>query len=263
MLDFMADFSEFVGAAMKHWIILWSGPLVSMTIAFWQWWSGKEIVPRWMLVILVAASIVLAFFFAWQEKTIELVTIKRDLTNSKNELQTAKEELNSLKKPLFTGEIHEIFTGHTPEMNAAQIFIHMSVRNGGAPSSLEGWRLNIKSAFVTLLNIRPTIIPDGFTLTSSTRKPIATFHKDHTIYEKAVKPIQRGGLETGWIRFVISEIPAEEIRKPGTRVTVTFRDIWGTQYEASRDMTGESDQPMYIPGSEQPFMPPPTKGKTK
>lgn len=241
----MVEFTEFVGAVMRQWIVLWSGPLVSMTIAMWQWASKKEIVPKWLLWGLAIISVLLAFFFAWQEKRTEAVNLNK-------ELQDTRIALDALKKPLLVGQINQTVTGDAPELKASQIFILMSVKNIGAPSIVEGWGLNIKSESLSLQAVHPTEIREGLALRDPDGKPLAVFHKTDAIYEKTVKPIERGGMVRGWLLFTLEGIASREIRKPGTTITVFFQDVLDTTYEASLK-DGVIGPPMYLPGAEQPF----------
>jgi hypothetical protein len=209
---------------------------------------GKDL-PKGYITWGTIVFLVVAFFMAWRDVRREADGLKQKLTEAYTAL-TAERASNT---PNLVGALEQIVSGDSSELHGCQVFILMSVKNLGAPSVVEGWKIHIKSDAIDLNDI-PTFIPDGFTLHSTGGNVVAKFNRNDAIYEKTIKPVERGGLVRGWLRFNLTGIPAERIRKAGTKISVSFEDVLKRQYTATRNITGEpSGKPTYMPGAEQPF----------
>ena len=137
-------------------------------------------------------------------------------------------------------------------MSAWSVFMLISVKNLGAPSIAEGFRLSIKYRDIKT-ETRPTFIPDGYTLTGEDGKTLAKFTRNEAIYEKTITPIPKGALVRGWLRYHVTNIPDSVRHLSGLIYTVHFTDITDKEYATTYTSTGIKSEPTYLPGSEQPF----------
>jgi hypothetical protein len=242
------DIYTFFMSVITHWQAYVTGGAVVALVTLYERLSGNEISPR-VVVYGFIAFLVVAFFMAWRDVRNEANVYKQNL----DDLQKSLDMERTKNTPDFVGEIEQIVSGDSPEIHGCQIFILMSIRNHGSQSIVEGWKIHIKSSSIDVRD-NPTFIPDGFTLIIESKKKTVTFNRSDAIYEKTIKPIERGGLVRGWLRYTIQGINAYQIREPGTTISISFEDILKHQYSADYVMKGgPGEKPMYFPGAEQPF----------
>jgi hypothetical protein len=67
--------------------------------------------------------------------------------------------------------------------------------------------------------------------------------------EKTLRPIERGGTQSGWLRFILKGVTADHLRKPGTEVVLSFRDILEHTYEARHLIGSQPIPPQPAPNS--------------
>ncbi len=243
-----SEITEFWGAVVKHWGLLLTGPVLSLALLAYDWWSDQKISKGWILFLMVASA-PMAFFLAWQEKKGEVIQSKNEAKILLEQVSSLRMELDS-KKPKLSGVIEQ-FLGGTTEDGVLQLLIQVSVRNVGASSIADNWKIVVISGDVTVSTI-PTDIPDGFTMTLADHRK-AIIKKADAIYEKTIKPIPQGGIERGWLLLTTKDIPGY-LMKVGTKVIINFTDILGTQYEISKVMISTTGPMLYYPGMEQPFV---------
>jgi hypothetical protein len=71
-----------------------------------------------------------------------------------------------------------------------------------------------------------------------------------SIYEIALKPIERGGLVSGWARFEIPGSQAREDMNAGkSEMRIHFYDVLDTPYEIYYKSSGGDKPPLYVPGT--------------
>lgn len=169
-----------------------------------------------------------------------------------NQLATDLSVERDRDTPNLTGKIDEIISGYTPELNAISLFMMASVRNIGAPTVVEGWSLDIEYGGAKFLPIQ-AFIPDGYRLFDEGHRVVATFRRQDALYEKTASPVPTGGLERGWLRYIVKGLRDEDRHKSGIKYTLHFSDVRGKAYTAVQISTGQKSPPQYLPGAEQPF----------
>lgn len=245
----MAEFGDFVSAVLEHWVSLMSG-IVSLGMAIWlrlrQRKSDISGVAFWLIA---AMCLIAAFYSAWRDENKARQALLRQVT--------AERQLN---EPHLSGTVDQIMVGNmtlnrqkmkkTPTTIA---LLQVTIRNKGAASIAEDWALTYESDSLRTY-FTPTFFPQGFTLFDQ-NGALAVFHKEDALEEKTVKPIERGGLVRGWLRFDLHSIPISEAFKAGTKYTISFKDIQMVEYSAEAVMTGEAESgPLpHFPGIQQPF----------
>ncbi len=81
------------------------------------------------------------------------------------------------------------------------------------------------------------------------------FHKEDVLYEKMLKPLERGGIARGWLRFVVKGVSPEVLLAPGSNITISFCDVHDNKYDALHVMKAPGSEPiLYFPGASQPFI---------
>lgn len=245
MSRFLWEILEFMYAVISYWQAFVTGGFVMAVLFVYERLSGYEL-PGTFIPWGVVMFFLVSFFLAWREEHRKVLDIQEKLRSD---------------RPSLMGSIEQMFSGSDANQHVSEIYLLMTVRSLGSPSIAEGWRLKIKSD-TRDLNLVPTLIPDShpilaFDKESDKFKEIAVFKHSDGIYDKAIIPIERGALIRGWLRYVIQDIPYEEIQKEGTKLIVTFEDITRRSYEAVYIMKNKDDpgdkKPSYFPGAGQPF----------
>jgi hypothetical protein len=217
-------------------------------VTIYEKWSGRKISKR-VFFAGVIAFLIVAFFMAWRDVREEANGLRQELVSSRKALGEEK----SRNTPNFLGEINEIVNGDPVQGAGSDLFIRMTITNRGAPSIAQGWKLAVKSN-TRNSSYMPTSIPDNFSVRNKDGIQMAKFKLSDTIYEKTVRPIERGGMARGWIRFILPDLTRKQISGSKTIITVSFEDVERNKYEATMELKGQhSSKPMYLPGSEQPF----------
>ena len=156
------------------------------------------------------------------------------------------------KVPILSGKVTYVYAAQTID-NRTIIFALMELVNRGAPSAAIGWRLQLKSPELDFKDIPYTYLGEELVLQDAGKNHIAKFSNKAFLQEQTVSPLQRGDFKSGYVPFEIPGSHAEQIIKPGTEVTVTFKDYTDRVYSANIVISGKSAPP-YMPGIEFPFV---------
>jgi hypothetical protein len=211
----MSDLVAFIYAVLSQWIALMAG-IVSLTITLVLRLRGKE--PNNKIFWSVAVfCFLLAFFLAWQREHTSLMKVEKELAQAQDQ-----------NAPRLSGQIEQVIADKEAG-GGAQIFLQISIRNVGAPSIAEKFALHIKSGDVEYHDA-PTPLPDEYASIPVGKSTKVTFRRQDAIDVKTLKPVERGGLERGWLRFIVLDNELDFIRQPGMKYTVSFADVAGTSH---------------------------------
>lgn len=173
------------------------------------------------------------------------------------DLQTQLNQEKDRSIPKLSGEVEEIISGDSPEQKAANVFVLISLTNGGAPSIADGFSAEVDAGTLHLQE-QPTWINAGYTLLGADKKVVAKFQEQDNIGTKVNTPIPQGGRVRGWLRYVFNGVASMQVR-PGTGVrwTITFKDYLNREYKATPNWNAlnEGHIPKMYPGARQPFNP--------
>ncbi|MFL6335305.1 MAG: hypothetical protein ACJ754_18490 [Pyrinomonadaceae bacterium] len=128
-------------------------------------------------------------------------------------------------------KIDKLVLGQIPGTKFAQIFVVLSVLNGGAPSIAENYKISIKGNDIQVKDIGAKVsnTPGGveYTVTPVDRSSKVIFRRQDSLVERTGVPIQPGAKVEGWLRFEVEmpEATPEFISRPGITYTVSFNDV--------------------------------------
>ena len=138
----------------------------------------------------------------------------------------------------------------------ASIVVIVSITNTGAPSIANTWWLVAKTAdgqkeyvgmpWVTKANL---VNRAGDSINSGATETLGrnSYLPDKT----ATDPIPRNGARVGYLLFLFKGVDANELKRPGTKMTVKFKDVLGNEITATHVMKQSFGEPLYIPGIER------------
>jgi hypothetical protein len=237
------EFKDFLFAVFNTWtermgIILTIIPFIEKIPRLRTWLQDKPLIERFLPWLWKAGVVLLiwGFYAAWLEQ--------------RHSVLDAQEKLAEMTKPQLAATLNQFISGDTSD--GCEFLMDLSIRNFGAPSIAYGWHLKLKSDSLDL-DLMPTTMVEGFTMVDAGR-PVARFHGSFRLEERAMKPIERGQLMGGWLRFVIRGVKQAQLRD--AQGTLFFNDVYDHAFTAEFNKLPEIRNPQVYPGSgDSPFMP--------
>lgn len=214
----MHDLPAFVLAVLSHWVALMSG-VVSLVLTFLLRTRRKDISDRWFWLIAVC-FLLFASFLAWRDEHRSLIKTAEELAEERDP-----------NTPRLNGKIEQVKVGKSTDSSDAQVLIHLSVRNTGSQSIAEGFELGIKSVDFEDHDT-PSDIAKDYSLLPLDKSPKLTLGPQDSLTHMTAKPIERGSLARGWLRFAVTGARPERLWRPGMKYTVSFADVLGKTYTA-------------------------------
>ena len=132
------------------------------------------------------------------------------------------------------------------------LFIGMTIRNLGQPTSVGNYRLEITTVTGVHLDTRSEKLPEGTISLSSGER----YSGEDALYEKTVSSIPSGQSMPGLLMFFVAHVDKEELRN-NARLTLSFRDIADNTYVSTwvTSQKKEGGGPLYYPGMHQQLVP--------
>jgi len=205
--------------------------LVSIFFTLWRRSKGADLTNK-IFWFVAALCLVFALFLVWRDGQASLLNTKQEL--SKAEDQNA---------PKLNGKIDQVIIGDSADAKGTPVFIDISIGNTGGPSVIVSYSLDINSLPDFQYKQSPAEFPKEYTLPLNEKKSNVILHHQDSIVEKTAKPIERGNLVRGWLKFIVEDVKPEIIRRPKTQFKVSFKDILGQTYSATYEMPQHSVNP--------------------
>lgn len=238
--------------------------LAFIGLVYWAWSQDDVTKARFWLynhkpTMLLALLLILGAILGTSAGAFAYWAIKREHhrgtdANKPQDTDTAQQAQAS--KPELTGEIIQLLFTDEPN-KPVQTLIQVSVRNLGARTIVDGWPLEIRSEGVNL-KTKPTHVWENLTLSSAQKGGTKiVLNKSDLIYEKLATKgtlAPEDGRVTGWLRYAIEGVTYQQLNEKGAVWTVSFFDSTGKEYFATRTLTDEPTEPMYVPGGGQPIV---------
>jgi TIR domain len=159
--------------------------------------------------------------------------------------QNTGQELSKEKDqnvPRLDGEIDQVIIVDSTDIKGTQVFINLSIRNTGGTSIADNFLLSVKSPDLEYKH-SPAEFPKEYTLPLGGKKSNVLLHQQDSMEGKTSKPIERGNLVNGWLKFIIEGIKPEIVRRPKTKFTISFTDVLGQTHLATYEMPQHSANP--------------------
>ena len=190
-------------------------------------WKGF---PRWW-----SAAIVLILFLWGLMKAI----YERD-----ENLYLAYKELEDKYKTKITGEIDQITLINSASGDivitgdSTLVFMTVSIRNIGEPSSLEKWKLRIQLQDKKEVDAEMREFPRKELIFNRGEHPLR-FKGSNALYTKAMDPIDRGKMIRGLLLFKVPNIRDTELNN--SNFVLSFCDIFGHEYSLTKIVIAASE----------------------
>jgi hypothetical protein len=224
------EFGVFTRDVLNSWAGYCTGGVIVALL--WLWSTLNEVpISRKIGIAVAIFFLAVALFNAWQKQY---------------------RRANTAELPNLSARIDFLYGGNVTEINGAQLWMVVALKNEGAPSVAGGYRLGIEFEDRTIL-IAPTRINDGYELRGEGDKVLARFSSSNRLEDKTMSTtIQRGLPVRGWLRFDFPGIEDSKIR--AAKKTLCFRDVNDKEYSISFTRFTPLSSPLYYPGSgDNPF----------
>lgn len=135
----------------------------------------------------------------------------------------------------LSGEINEVIV-IPDESGGAQVFIHLTIRNKGAPTSVGQYTIRFDHSDSKHIDFYgpPAEISKRYTLPQAGEREAVVVQPQDSIVGRTEQVIAKDQKVSGWMRVMIpAPVPPDILRQPGMWYTVSFDDAAGTSYEAS------------------------------
>jgi hypothetical protein len=160
---------------------------------------------------------------------------------------------NRSQTPYFEGSIPQLLIGPAQGSDRDEVaVIALSILNTGTMQSIvKGWQVTAEIDGNTY-NGMFVQMPENFTFRNIPRTTLAqptsiTFHSEDNIAEKALKPIEVGGMTTGILFVEFSNIDQTMFRGSVT-ITVSYQDVLSRSYSVTARTTGQIGQVSALAG---------------
>lgn len=189
-------------------------------------------IAMWAFFISFGVSILLAPYVQYRGLK---VTDAQNLGNKQKEVESLSAQIKKTA-PDIRLKILDVLVGtadfwygnHVPI-----VVFTVDLRNFGAPSMVERWRLRTKNDAVDYSDA-PVFIPSKSGITSENHK--GTLDPSDQIFSKVTLPIQRGAYVRGIIAFGFPHFTIDQIDKPGTTFYLQCQDLKGKVVSCSQDL---------------------------
>jgi len=249
---------EWARAVLGQWQALVTGGIVTALFIAVQSYRGKPFswrVSRWIFL----AFLVAALFLAWRAQRIAFRNAQTELADIKRELNRERDR----NAPKLIGEIGQTLTFDVqlPDGRAAGLLLWVSIRNLGMDSVVTDYDVTLNFPDGRTLRPQSAMVPKNIVLSD-----LGMSMKDASagaLYEKTIEsPIVHGGSRSGLLLFTMRGVRSDDLRIPGTRLVLSFRDVIGRPYTASMQFPSGNDRGkyQYCPGT-PPIKPTMKKGR--
>ncbi|MGC1862593.1 MAG: hypothetical protein WA733_16130 [Methylocystis sp.] len=157
------------------------------------------------------------------------------------------------QQPNLSGGIQQIMVGGIRDNKDSIVIITVTIMNSGSMQSIvKNWNIE---ATINGNSYQGAVIspaPKSFTFTStnsSVDMPTGiTFHGEDDVIEKALKPVQPGGLATG-VLFVDFKDLDPAVFKVGADFKVSYEDVFSKKYILTMRTAAKSGPISSVPGT--------------
>lgn len=240
----------------KHWEPLVLGGVVGVIVLVLEHRTKKPI--RWkFLGYIMLVALLMSCFRAWREEYASAEWRGHEISRLQGVVQTKDSQIQDLKKeaePNFTGGIQQSVTGNPGPPgqpgNSTDLFMAVMLVNKGAPSVAIGWWIDIKSPSLNIPSLDPTtLVRSDHYFYSPTKQNVSIFEQG-SLSDKASQPIARGGIASGWLKFVLKGRWEKELTSKDTLITLHFTDFTNRPYSLQFRPSGPG-APTVLPGMEK------------
>lgn len=143
------------------------------------------------------------------------------------------------EKPSFEGEIEHVSLYPVPNRREdLAVTLVVSVRNSGAPSVAQGWKLEVNSPSRRVPTMLDPVHISGYVELPGTGGAKVDLAKEDLVTKTAQVSIGKSRSVNGVLTFVLSRTSENEVSNNNTTLTIDFKDSRDNSYRTRRYVIG-------------------------
>jgi hypothetical protein len=127
---------------------------------------------------------------------------------------------------------------HIPNGFQSAVFIPLTVFNHGSPSVITGWGTRATLSDGKQNEGQPTLYGSKLSFQGPNKLDVTL---DQALFKRGALPIPTGGEADGYVLFVFSDTSLSQLKRPGTLITLTLKDITHREYQLKIPIGEKSD----------------------
>jgi len=185
------------------------------------------------LSLIVLAFVALALAGCRTSQPPEVKTNPAVQTNNQPDARAVAE------KPSLAGRIENVSMYPVPNRSEdLAVSVVVSITNAGAPSTAQGWSLEVSSSGHPTPTVVEAVHVNGIVEMPGTKGQTVDLGKEDLALKTARVPIGNGGAVKGILTFVLSKTSEKSLSNNNASVTVRFKDSRGTLYQTPKTVIG-------------------------
>ena len=192
--------------------------------------ANNPLTSRLSLIVLAVFGLALAGCRTSQPS--EVKTAPALQTNSQPDAKV-------VEKPSLVGHIENVSMYPVPNRSEdLAVSLVVSITNAGAPSTAQGWSLEVSSSDHPTPAVVEAVHVNGMVEMPGTKGQKVDLGKEDLALKTARVPIGSGGAVKGILTFVLSKTSEKSLSNNNASVTVRFKDSRGTLYQTPKTVIG-------------------------
>ena len=144
-----------------------------------------------------------------------------------------------IEKPSLVGRIENVSMYPVPNRSEdLAVSLVVSITNAGAPSTVQGWTLEVSSPSLPTPTVLEPVHVNGIVEMPGTNGGKVDLGKEDLVLKTAQVPIANGARVKGILTFVLSKTSEKSLSNNNASVIVRFKDSRGTQYQTPKTVIG-------------------------
>ena len=160
-------------------------------------------------------------------------------TGSASNTKTRDQPAATPEKPSFEGQIERVSLYPVPNRREdLAVTLVVSLRNSGAPSVAQGWKLEVNSPSRRVPTVLDPVHVNGYVELPGTSGTKVDLTKEDLAAKTSQVSIGKSASVNGVLTFVLSRTSENEVSNNNTTLTVDFKDSQDKSYRTRRYVIG-------------------------
>jgi len=199
--------------------------------------------PGTSLPFILVLAILASALGACRARQPDLKTAPTIQTQTTPDLEVVAE------KPSLAGLIKNVSIYPVPGRHQdLAVSLVVFVRNSGAPSTAQGWMMEVKSPSARVPTALEPVHISGYVEMPGTNGAKVDLLKEDLALKTAQVSIAKGAQVNGILTFVLSKTLEREVSNNNTSLTLHFKDSQGNPYQTPKSVIGGKTKPTSNPG---------------
>jgi hypothetical protein len=240
VMEILHELWLFVSMVFETWEAYVFAGVVGVFVGIYEHFRERSI-PWKVLKYAMLAFLPISCFMVWREQYHAVILAKA-------ETGKVQASLDALNNPILSGEISAISAAPSgPHKEDALVTIVLRLRNNGAPTALEDFRLTVTNRGTQFKTQFVPVVPMRLFYGPGNKSSIVLRTEDHVNKILSSHVLDRHALADAWFQVVVFGLSRETALSTDTVFVVSYRDIaTGSEHSLIRRSTGIGEFPLDI-----------------